>query len=197
VNEVPPDNLTLRPLIQDLVASKVPAGFRGRSAVFVQIWWIAQALLVHPSPQILYAWRRMILRLFGARIGIGVKVRPSVRITYPWKVEIGDHSWVGDNVELYSLGHIRIGANAVVSQGSYLCAGTHDHRDPLFRIISAPIVIEDEAWVAAQAFISPGVTVGQGAVVAARSLVLANVPAGMVVAGHPASIKGLRSQIPT
>jgi putative colanic acid biosynthesis acetyltransferase WcaF len=139
----------------------------------------------------------MILRLFGARIGIGVKVRPSVRITYPWKVEIGNHSWVGDHVELYSLAPIRIGANTVVSQGSYICAGTHDHRDPLFRIIGAPIVIEDEAWVAAEVFISPGVTVGHGAVVGARSLVLEDVPAGMIVAGHPARIRGRRSHVAT
>ncbi len=185
-----------RPMLQDLAASRLPPGFRGRSAIFVQLWWIVQAALVHPSPQFLYGWRRMILRLFGARIGKDVRIRPSVRITYPWKVEIGDHSWIGDHVELYSLGPIRIGSNAVVSQGSYLCAGTHDHRDPLFTISGHPITVQDEAWVAAQSFIAPGVIIGRGAVVAARSVVLEDVPDGMIVAGHPARVKGSRLDRP-
>ncbi len=178
--------------VQDLATFRLPPGFRGRSAAMVQLWWIAQVLLVHASPQVLYGWRRFVLRLFGARIGHDVRVRPSVRITYPWKLEIGDHSWVGDNVELYSLGPIRIGRNAVVSQGSYLCGGTHDHRDPSFPIIAHPVVVEDEAWVASQVFIAPGVTIGRGAVVGARSLVLADVPAGMIAAGHPAKVRGPR-----
>lgn len=178
--------------VQNLLGFRLPPGFRGRSAIAVQIWWVAEAILVHASPQILYGWRRIVLRMFGARIGKNVMIRPSVRITYPWKLEIGDHSWIGDGVELYSLGPIRIGSNAVVSQGSYLCAGTHDHRDPLFPIIGAPITVEDEAWVAAQAFIAPGVTIGRGAVVGARSVVLADVPAGMVAAGHPAKVRGPR-----
>ena len=181
-----------RPLVQDLVNSRLPHGFRGRSAAFVQLWWVAQALLVHPSPQVLYGWRRVVLRLFGAKIGVDVRIRPSVRITYPWKVEIGDHSWIGDHVELYSLGSIRIGSNAVISQGSYLCGGTHDHQDPLFTIRGATIMVGDEAWIAAQSFIAPGVTIGAGAVVGARSLVLNDVPAGMMAAGSPAQVKGRR-----
>ena len=171
---------------------RLPDGFRGRSAATVQIWWIVQAALIHTSPQILYPWRRLVLRLFGARIGRDVKIRPSVRVTYPWKLEIGDHSWVGDNVELYSLGAIRIGRNAVVSQGCYLCAGTHDHRDPAFPIIDRPVVVEDQAWVAAQTFGGPGVTIGSGAVVGARSVVLSDVPPGMLAAGHPATVRGRR-----
>ncbi len=180
------------PLVQDLANSRLPPGFRGRSAAFVQLWWIAQALLVHPSPQVLYGWRRFVLRLFGAKLGVDVRIRPSARITYPWKVEIGDHSWIGDHVELYSLGPIRIGSNAVVSQGSYLCAGTHDHHDRLFTLQGASITIANEAWIAAQCFIAPGVAIGAGAVVGARSLVLSDVPAGMLAAGHPARIRGRR-----
>ncbi len=179
-------------MVQDLASFRLPPNFRGRSAVAVQLWWIAQAVLIHPSPQIMYGWRRMVLRLFGARIGRNVRVRPSIRVTFPWKVEIGDDSWIGDGVELYSLGEIRIGRNAVVSQGSYLCAGTHDYRDPTFAIEARPIVIGDQAWVAAQSFVAPGVTIGQGAVVGARSLVLKDVPAGMVAMGHPAKLHGPR-----
>ena len=181
------------PQVQDLAESRLPPGFRGRSAAFVQLWWIVQAIFVHSSPQVLYGWRRVVLRLFGAKIGKNVKIRPSVRITYPWKVEIGDHSWVGDHVELYSLGPIRIGSNAVVSQYSYLCAGTHDHRDKLFTISGSPIVVGDEAWIAAHSFIHPGVTVGAGAVVGACSVVRHDVPPGMVAAGHPARVQGPRN----
>jgi putative colanic acid biosynthesis acetyltransferase WcaF len=134
----------------------------------------------------------MLLRLFGARIGKGVVIRPSVRITYPWKLSIGDHAWIGDRVELYTLGPIDIGANAVVSQDCYLCTGTHDRRDPTFAILASPITIGEEAWLASGVFVAPGVTVGRGAVVGARSLLLRDAPEGMVLAGHPAVVKGPR-----
>lgn len=180
------------PRYQDLRLSRPPPGYRGRSALAVQLWWIAQALLIRPSPQILYGWRRLVWRLFGAKVGGGVLIRPSARVTYPWKVEIGDRSQIGDRAELYSLGPIRIGCDAVVSQDVYLCTGTHDHSDPAFPLVLRPVEIADEAWIAAGSFVGPGVTVGRGAVVGARSLVLADVPAGTVAAGHPARILGDR-----
>ena len=180
--------------VQDLARSRVPPGFRGRSAVFVQFWWICQTLLIHASPQAFYGWRRAILRLFGAKIGFGVLIRPSVVITYPWKVAIGDHSWIGDNAELYSLGPITIEDNVVVSQGSYLCAATHDFEDDTFPLVAGPIVVEREAWIAAQCFIAPGVTIGAGSVAGARSVVLEDVPPGVIVAGHPAKIIGTREK---
>src|SRR6185437_4485627 len=123
-------------MYQDLKQFKVSSNFRGRSGLTVQLWWLVQAVLFHPSPQILYGWRRFLLRLFGAKIGKQVIIRPSATITYPWKVSIGDYSWIGDNVELYSLGNITIGANAVVSQRSYLCAGTHNYQSIAFDIYS-------------------------------------------------------------
>jgi putative colanic acid biosynthesis acetyltransferase WcaF len=113
-------------------------------------------------------------------------VRPTADITYPWKVSIGDYSWIGHDVTLYSLGEIHIGANAVVSQGSYLCAATHDIVKPSFDIYDKPIFIEDEAWVAADVFVAPGVRIGRGAVVGARSTVLQNLPPMMVSFGNPA-----------
>ncbi|MCB8878169.1 WcaF family extracellular polysaccharide biosynthesis acetyltransferase [Acidisoma silvae] len=180
---------------QDLSSFRLPPGFRGRSAVMVQIWWIAQAVLVHMSPQIMYGWRRFVLRLFGAKIGNNVRIRPSVHITFPWKVEVGDGSWIGDGVTLYSLGKIYIGRNAVVSQGSYLCGGSHDYKASDFAIHARPIVVADEAWIAAQSFLAPGVTIGRGAVVGARSLVLKDVPPGMVAMGHPAKLHGPRRRI--
>jgi len=173
---------------QDLSKARVPPGFRGRPAWFVQIWWIVQALLFHPSPQLLYGWRRFLLRLFGARIGRGVLIRPSVSVTYPWKLSIGDWSWIGDHVTLYTLGEITIGESAVVSQLSYLCTGSHDYTRPTFDLYAVPIHIESEAWLAANVFVSPGVTVGRGAIVGACSVVRKNVPAGMICAGNPLKV---------
>lgn len=167
---------------------------RGRSGAVVLLWWLVQATLFRCSPQPMYGFRRFLLRLFGARVGRGVKVRPSVTITYPWKVSIGDHSWIGDRAELYSLERIEIGAHCVVSQRSYLCTGSHDAGDVAFSLVVKPIVIEDGAWVASDAFLYPGVTVGAMAVVAARSTVLKDVPAGEIHAGSPA--KYLKERFP-
>jgi putative colanic acid biosynthesis acetyltransferase WcaF len=141
----------------------------------------------------MYGWRRFLLRAFGAKIGKGVIIRPSVRITYPWKLTIGDYSWIGDNVDLYNLGNITIGAHAVVSQRSYLCTGSHDYKKEGFDIYSESIIIEDEAWVATDVFIAPGVIVGAGTVIGARSVVLDNMPKGMVCFGYPA--KPLKKRI--
>jgi len=170
---------------QNLSSFKLPQGFRGRSAWFVQFWWIARATLFYPSPQVFYGWRRFLLRLFGARIGKGVIIRPSVEVTYPWNLSIGDHSWIGDKVTLYTLGEIEIGENAVVSQHSYLCTGSHDYTLPTFDIYAVPIRIGDEAWLSTRVFLGPGVKVGAGAVVGAGSVALKDVPAGMVCAGNP------------
>lgn len=171
---------------QDLSLYRNPEGFRGRSGWYVQLWWLIQYTLFAMSPQFLYGWRRFLLRAFGAKIGSGVIIRPNVRVTYPWKLSVGDNSWVGDNVELYSLGEIRIGTNAVVSQRSYLCTGGHDYESIAFDIFAKPIVIEDGAWVATDVFIAPGVTIGMGAVVGARSTVLQDMPSGMICVGQPA-----------
>jgi putative colanic acid biosynthesis acetyltransferase WcaF len=177
---------------QDLSKYQNPTGFRGRSAIFVQLWWLVDALLVRSSPQAFFGWRRAVLRLFGAKIGPGVLIRPSARIIYPWKVSIGANSWIGDDVNLYSLGEIEIGENVVVSQGTYVCTGSHDHLRRDFAIFAHPIVIEREAWVAAQCFIAPGVRIGRGAVVQARSVVMRDVPQAAIVSGHPAVITGSR-----
>jgi putative colanic acid biosynthesis acetyltransferase WcaF len=172
--------------VQDLSKFSVPPDFRGRSAWFVQLWWLVQSTLFQRSPQFMYGWRRFLLRLFGARVGRNVLIRPTARITYPWKLSIGDHSWVGDEVILYTLGEISIGAHAVVSQRSHLCTGTHDFKSVPFDILASKITIEDEAWIAADVFIAPGMTVGRGAVVGARSSVFNDLPPLAVCVGTPA-----------
>ena len=101
---------------QDLSQFRSPKGARGRPPWFVQLWWLFEALLVRPAPQVLYSWRRFAVRLFGAKIGRKVLIRPGVRVTYPWNLTIGDYSWIGDNATLYSIDQIIIGEHSVVSQ---------------------------------------------------------------------------------
>ena len=132
------------------------------------------------------------MRLFGAKVGRNVLIRPGVRVTFPWKVVIGEHCWIGDNATLYSVAKIVIGAHSVVSQDAYLCAGTHDYCDISFPLLVSPITVESECWVAARAFIGPGVRMGRGAVVGACSVVLSDVAPGTIVAGVPARIVGTR-----
>jgi len=172
-----------------------PAGFRGRPGWYVQLWWLVQTTLFRPSPQVLYGWRRWLLRRFGARIGKGVLLRPSVRITYPWKLTIGDHAWIGDDVVLYTLGDIAIGAHAVVSQRSYLCTGSHDYTRTTFDIFARPIVIGAQAWLATDVFVAPGVAIGAGTVVGARSSVFKSLPGGVIARGNPAVMVRQRERV--
>jgi putative colanic acid biosynthesis acetyltransferase WcaF len=179
---------------QELNKFHLPKGFRGRPGFVVQLWWLADSLFFHPSPQIFYGWRRFLLRLFGAKIGKKVMIRPSAKITYPWKLSIGDYSWIGDDVCLYSLGEIHIGKNSVISQKSYLAAASHDYNSESFDIFSRTIVIEDEVWVATDVFIGPGTTIGKGAVIGARSTVLKSLEGGFVYAGNP--VRQIKKRIP-
>lgn len=174
--------------IQQLNKFKLPENFRGRNAITVQLWWLVQSTLFRASPQFLYGFRRFLLRLFGAKIGRKVIVRPSVKITYPWKLSIGNYSWIGDDVDLYTLGNIEIGNNVVISQRSYLCTGSHDYTKYDFPIYAKKIVIRDECWIATDVFIAPGVTVESGSVVGARSSVYKNLPSNKICIGNPAEI---------
>ncbi len=172
--------------MQKLNTFKLPENFRGRSGLIVQLWWFTDFFLFKPSPQIMYGWRRFLLRLFGAKIGKKVIIRPSATITYPWKVTIGDYSWIGDDVVLYSLGEIEIGNNVVISQKSYLCAASHDYTKEDFPIWAKKITIEDECWLATDVYVAPGITIGKGTVVGARSNVFKDLPPGKVCVGSPA-----------
>jgi len=131
-----------------------------------------------------------LLRLFGAKIGKKVIIRPTARITYPWKVTIGDYSWIGDEVVLYSLGDIKIGKNTVISQRSYICTGTHDYNSEDFRIYAEGIDIGSKCWLATDVYIAPGITIEDGVVIGARSSVFSNLEAQKIYVGSPAkSIK--------
>lgn len=173
-------------IFQDLKKFKLPDNFRGKNPVIVQIWWVIQSVFVAPSPQFMYGWRRFILRCFGAKIGKNVILRPSIKVTYPWHLEIGDDSWIGDNVVLYNLGKIIIGKNTVVSQNTYICTGTHNFNKVSFDIERKPVIIEDQVWLANDVYVAPGVTILKGAVVGTRSSVFNDLPGGTVYFGSPA-----------
>jgi putative colanic acid biosynthesis acetyltransferase WcaF len=171
---------------QDLNLFTVPAEFRGRSKFVVQLWWLVQGTLFQWSPQFLYNWRSFLLKIFGAEIGKKVKIRSTVKITYPWKVKIGDFSWIGDNSVLYSLGDIQIGSNVAIAHRVYLNTGGHHYQTVAFDIFSKPIVIENECWVTNDVYIAPGVHIGEGTIVGARSSVFKDLPAGKICTGTPA-----------
>ena len=156
-------------------------GLAGRA-----LWETVGAPLFALTPRVLWGVRSGLLRAFGARIGWRVHIHPTVRIAVPWTLTIGDNVGIGDRAQLYSLGPITIGDRATVSQNAHLCAGSHDHRDPTLPLTKPPISIGPGAWVCADAFIGPGVAVGALAVVAARAVVIHDVPVSAIVAGNPA-----------
>lgn len=156
------------------------------------LWILVGRPLFRVSFHNWYGYRAFILRLFGATIGRRTVIRPTVRIEIPWLVSIGDGTLVGDYAILYSLGPITIGRRCVISQYAHLCAGSHDHSRRDFRLLRPPIVVEDEAWIAADAFVGPGVTVGYRAVLGARSNAFRDLPRETICVGSPAKPIGTR-----
>ncbi len=161
------------------------ASFSMRNRLGRILWGVVAGLLFRYSPKPLHSWRAFLLRLFGAKVGRGVHVYPGVSIWAPWNLELGDECGIADGAKLYSQGKISIGRRAVISQGTHLCAGTHDYTQTGFPLVTKPIQVGDHAWIAAESFIHPGITIGVGCVVGARSVVTKDMPEWMVCAGHP------------
>jgi putative colanic acid biosynthesis acetyltransferase WcaF len=150
--------------------------------------WLCAWPLFRCSPRLFYGWRNMILRIFGAHIGKDVKIYPSADIMFPWNLEIGDHTVISWNVIIYNLGKITIGRDTIISQYTHLCAGNHDFKSPDFTLLKTPITIGNRVWIAADVFIGPGVNLGDHSVVYARSVVVKDISADSIVAGHPAEV---------
>jgi len=150
------------------------------------IWTVLEPLFFSLSPRLFYSWRNTLLRIMGAKIGKGVKIYPSARIMYPWLLQIGDRTTISWQVKVYNLGFSTIGSYTMISQYSHLCGGTHDYKSKEFDLLRTGFHIGNHVWIAADAFIGPGVTVNDGAVVAARAVVVKDVDAGTVVGGNPA-----------
>ncbi len=157
--------------------------FGNRLARF--IWNIVNLLFFRFSPVPFFAWRSFLLRCFGATIGKNTHIYPGVKIWAPWNINIGDECGIASGVKLYSQGFITIGKRTVISQGTNLCAGTHDYKKPGFPLVIKPIHIGDYVWIAAEAFVHPGVQINNGCVIGARAVVTTNMPEWMVCTGHP------------
>jgi putative colanic acid biosynthesis acetyltransferase WcaF len=150
------------------------------------VWMMAWLVLCRFTPPPLHAWRRLVLRVFGARIASGVRVHASVSVWLPANLELGENALIGPGVRLYNQGLIVIGARTVISQRAHICASTHDLRDPLFQLMLRPVTIGQHCWVAAEAFVGPGVTMHDGSVLGARGALFEDAVATGVYAGNPA-----------
>lgn len=151
------------------------------------LWNIFSYIFFRPfNLPVFKKWRILILKAWGAKIGIGSVVHASARIWAPWNLEIGQRTCIGPNTIIYNPGKIILGNKVTISQNSYLCTATHAYNSKLHTLYWKDIKINDYAWVAADAFIGPGVTIGEGAVVGARAVVFKNVAPWTVVGGNPA-----------
>ena len=150
------------------------------------IWMLVGRTIFRVTFHNWYGMRRQLLRVFGARIGADVAIRPTVHVEVPWMIHIEDGATIGDYAIIYSLGPIRIGPRSIISQYAHLCAGTHDYADHTFRLIRSPITIGADAWIGADAFVGPGVEIGDLAVLGARSSAYKNLEGGRIHVGNPA-----------
>lgn len=150
------------------------------------LWAAVSILLYKPSPSSMHGWRRFLLRCFGARVGYGAHPYPTSKIWAPWNLEMGENSCLSHHVDCYNVARITIGRDATVSQYSFLCTATHDYTNVDFPLLIAPISIGNSAWVTADVFIGPGVTIGEGTVVNVRSSVFSDIEPWVVAKGNPA-----------
>lgn len=157
------------------------ANVLGRAA-----WTVVQTLLFRPTPRPLHAWRAWLLRRFGARIGRGVRIYATARIWAPWQLTMEDEACLGDHVDCYCVEKITLQRGAIVSQYGFLCSASHDFEAEGLPLVAAPITIGAQAWVTADVFVGPGITIGDGAVVLARSTVVRDLPPWQVCGGSPA-----------
>lgn len=155
---------------------------------FRRVLWAIAKPFYRFSPRVFFGWRNLLLRLFGAHIGKHVHIYNSAQVYFPWNLEVGDWSVIGEHALIYNLGPVRVGSLVTISQRAHLCAGTHDHTDPSLPLQKPPIVIGDQVWICADAFIGPGVTIGDGALVAARAVAVKDVEPWQIVAGNPARV---------
>ncbi len=159
----------------------------GGSFLLRGIWLIiARPLVASWLPGTL--WRKFILRLFGSKIGIGGRIKPKLQVTFPWKLRIGDHCWIGENIWIDNIAEVNIGNRVCLSQGSYLCTGNHNYKSKLFDLYIKPIIIEDNSWIAAKSILAPGTIIEEGAIVSLGSVISGTIPSGMIVKGNPAKI---------
>ena len=163
-----------------------PARITTRNRIGRLLWNFVWLVFYRPSPSFMHAWRCRLLRLFGAKIGRKAHPYPSSKVWAPWNLEMGDESCLANGVDCYCVAKVTVGANTTISQYSYICTASHDYTNPTMPLMVAPIVIGKKAWITADVFVGPGVTIGEGAVVTARSSVFTDIEPWVVARGNPA-----------
>lgn len=172
-----------------------PSAFSLRHKIARAAWAVVSSTLFRYSPRPLYAWRRMLLRVFGARLGRNTVVHSTAKIWAPWNLTMEDQSCLSHDVDCYTVDKIRLGARSVVSQGAFLCTASHVLDDIAMPLVTSPIEVYADAWIAARAYVAPGVTIGRGAVVGACAVVTRDVGELEIVAGNPARTIGRRKLV--
>jgi putative colanic acid biosynthesis acetyltransferase WcaF len=159
---------------------------RGASTLKELLWLVVSQLLFQLCPLKLSALKAAVLRWFGASVGRGVVIKPEVKITFPWKLTLGDHVWLGEQCWLLNLAPIEIASHVCISQRAFLCTGNHNYKSPAFNLITKPIRVQAGAWIGASAFVGPGVTVGTHAVLTAGSVATKDLQPYGIYQGNPA-----------
>jgi putative colanic acid biosynthesis acetyltransferase WcaF len=181
-----PDISTLAASQIDLSVPDNTELVRGAPLLVEAAWYFCGLPLLRSHWITSSSFRSRLLRLFGAKIGKGVYIKPGLRVKFPWYFEVGDHTWLGEDLWVDNLAQVSIGEHCCISQGAYLCTGNHDWSAPDMRLFRKPIRFERGSWVGARSVVCPGVTLGAGAIAAAGSVVTKDVPAMEVHAGNPA-----------
>jgi putative colanic acid biosynthesis acetyltransferase WcaF len=168
------------------LASFSNASFDRGAGAFKEVLWLVVNLVLFQLCPFSLSWLKSgILRAFGAEIGTGVVIKPRVKVTFPWKLSVGDHVWLGEESWLLNLDKIEIGDNVCISQRAFLCTGSHDYKRPTFDLMTKPIVVEDGAWLGAACWVGPGVTVGSHTVLTAGSVTTKDLEPWGVYQGNP------------
>ncbi|MEB3322633.1 MAG: WcaF family extracellular polysaccharide biosynthesis acetyltransferase [Synechococcaceae cyanobacterium] len=181
-----------RPL-QDLAAYRLPPDWSPGAPRWRQALWLLAGAPLLASGLPGSPWRRVLLQAFGARLGRGGRIKPHLRVKFPWRLAVGEHCWLGEGVWIDNLAMVQVGDRVCLSQGAYLCTGNHDHRSPGFDLRAEPIQIASDAWICAAAVVAPGTRIGAGAVVGLGAVVSGTVPEGAVLRGNPAVVVGRRA----
>jgi putative colanic acid biosynthesis acetyltransferase WcaF len=179
----------------ELPTMAAPSPYTLREKFARLAWALVQSTLFAWSFHTCYGWRRMLLRTFGASLHPTCRLRRTVRIECPWNLSIGMDTAVGDGAILYCLGPVRIGDHSTISQRAHVCAGSHDHRSRSMVLLRTPIVIGSDCWIAAEAFVGPGVTVGDGVILGARAVAFKDLSPWTIYLGNPAQPVGHRAPL--
>lgn len=171
-----------------------PRSLSAANRIARAVWMVVRALVFVTSPSPLFRWRRLVLIAFGARLHPTAKIYPSTKIWAPWNLQMDQNSCLAHSVDCYNVAFVRIGSDSTVSQYTYLCTASHDIRNANHALIAGEITINSGTWVAACSFIGPGVRLGAGSVIGARSVVMADIPDNVVAYGHPAKVVRSRSK---